>query len=415
MQAQDTQYKCFSPEVYENLPRELKSICDLVGDPLRKDIFLIGCMTALSAAFSRFRFFSGTGSEKAEYSPHLFSLIIGPAGSGKSMSRYGPLLCHELDLKAAEMNRNAAALYALQKSAYDSKVPGAECPALPPRIGFRVSITDSTMAGLCGFLRDNEQGGFAFDSELDGLKNSAHGTFGGYSPLLRAAFHHEPASRLRKQAVDSYHLDKPRLSFCISGTPEQLRNLISSPEDGLFSRIAFYLLPPTIEPYKRMIPGPDLVGEAVTRLQAHVFSRAAFRSGIPNVLLTFSERQEDRLEIAMGDKIPVVKTHKEISATWNRLPLICKRLAAVLSAFDSDQTAIPDNYFTAALAMTETFKAHAIGALEILKVNKRKKEFDYEQFKTYRGQGLTIAEVSDKMNLGEATIYRNLGKLSLPR
>jgi hypothetical protein len=264
------------------------------------------------------------------------------------------------------------------------------------------------MAGLCGFLRDNEQGGFAFDSELDGLKNSAHGTFGGYSPLLRAAFHHEPASRLRKKEGDSYNIDKPRLSFCISGTPEQLRNLISSPEDGLFSRIAFYILPPTIEPYKRMIPGPDLVGEAVAALQPHVFSRAAFCSGIPNVLLTFSEDQEDRLEAAMGDKLDVVKSYKQASASWNRLPLICKRLAAVLSGFDSDQTQIPDRYFDCALAMMETFKVHAIGALEILKVVNGKIPFDYEQYKMLRAEGLTNRETADRMGISEKTLYRNL-------
>jgi hypothetical protein len=58
--------------------------------------------------------------------------------------------------------------------------------------------------------------------------------------------------------------------------------------------------------------------------------------------------------------------------------------------------------------MMKTFKVHAIGALEILKVVNGKIPFDYEQYKTLRAEGLTNKETADRMGISEKTLYRNL-------
>src|SRR6516164_1954331 len=48
---------CFGQEVYENLPLKLRPILNLIDDWRKRDTALQGIITALSAAFSRWRFF----------------------------------------------------------------------------------------------------------------------------------------------------------------------------------------------------------------------------------------------------------------------------------------------------------------------------------------------------------------------
>ena len=58
--------------------------------------------------------------------------------------------------------------------------------------------------------------------------------------MLRKAFHFEPISYSRKGNDELRELDDARLSVAISGTPDQILDLIPNAEDGLFSRFVFY-------------------------------------------------------------------------------------------------------------------------------------------------------------------------------
>ncbi len=59
--------------------------------------------------------------------------------------------------------------------------------------------------------------------------------------MLRKAFHHEPLSIARKTDNQFLEIDLPRLSVALTGTPGQVPALINSAEDGLASRILFYI------------------------------------------------------------------------------------------------------------------------------------------------------------------------------
>jgi hypothetical protein len=59
--------------------------------------------------------------------------------------------------------------------------------------------------------------------------------------LLRKAFHHEKISISRKTNNEYFEINNPQLAVALSGTPQQVFNIISSAEDGLFSRFLFYI------------------------------------------------------------------------------------------------------------------------------------------------------------------------------
>ena len=53
-------------------------------------------------------------------------------------------------------------------------------------------------------------------------------------------------SSLRKKDREYVEILKPKFSAILSGTPEQVFNLIPSAENGLFSRFIFYVMPTEI-------------------------------------------------------------------------------------------------------------------------------------------------------------------------
>lgn len=79
-----------------------------------------------------------------------------------------------------------------------------------------------------------------FETEGDILASTFGQDFGDVSDGLRKAFHHESISYLRRSQREHINIKKPRLSTVISGTLYQVVNLMSSVENGLFSRFLFY-------------------------------------------------------------------------------------------------------------------------------------------------------------------------------
>jgi hypothetical protein len=58
--------------------------------------------------------------------------------------------------------------------------------------------------------------------------------------VLRRAFHHEALSISRDSDDKLFEINYPQLSLVIAGTPNQVKPLIQSKENGLFSRFLYY-------------------------------------------------------------------------------------------------------------------------------------------------------------------------------
>ena len=81
------------------------------------------------------------------------------------------------------------------------------------------------------------------ETEGDTLTNAFNSDLGNYSDGFRKAFHHESISYLRKKDHEFVEIVKPKFSAVLSGTPQQIFNLIPDTENGLFSRFIFYTMP----------------------------------------------------------------------------------------------------------------------------------------------------------------------------
>ena len=109
--------------------------------------------------------------------------------------------------------------------------------------GHIICPPDSSAAAVKGNLKLNIGIATICETEADTLSSTLQQEWGQFSDLMRKAFQHEPItfSRLgEKSMIKLEEIPCPRLSICLSGTPNQIHGLIKGIEDGMFSRIMFY-------------------------------------------------------------------------------------------------------------------------------------------------------------------------------
>jgi Protein of unknown function (DUF3987) len=413
----DSPADCFGPEVYNNLPRKLRRILDMIADGRKKDTALQGMITALSAAFSRWRFYHGSDADVKECSPHILALTVGAAGSGKGLTRYGYILVEMIALKALEMYKESLVTYKSAKSEYDRQKRLADKegkssleliePEKPPKYRFAMSASDTTQAALVEILFHNPIGGFAYDSEVDTMvQGNAKKDFGGFSDVIRKVFHHEPLARQRKGDGESYVVSSPRLALQLSGTHDQLKKLIPTEYNGLFSRIWYYIIPQVFQEYKTASQQTDLIGQACMDLQQEIMKTANLWSDELHYL-QFTESQEKDLWNAMQDKKSIEERYGgDISASWLRMALITKRIAVTLAAFDGCTSGyVPDNCWLAAIGILKAMKSHCLQALNIIRQNLGKKEISEQEYKRLKESGLTDEQAAKELGVTRATLF----------
>ena len=230
--------------VYDNLPPILKQGAEAFSEPREKDTFLTGAIAILSGCLPNV---TGEYGGRTVY-PHLFSFILAPAASGKSALQSSKELADKYHEEVLKNSRE-------QKKEYDKKVEEVkhanrnkkkedkhleEMPEEPP---FKVVFipANTSNAKIIQHLQQNEGTGIICETEADTLGQVFKNDWGSYSDLLRKAFHSEKISISRKTNNEYFEINNPRLAVALSGTPQQVYNIISSAEDGLFSRFVFYV------------------------------------------------------------------------------------------------------------------------------------------------------------------------------
>lgn len=409
----------FPEETYSNLPVDLKELCLLIDDPQKRDVFLISQLTALSAAMSRFRFLHGSSVQIKEYSPHLMSFIVGGPGSGKGMAEYGSVLIQKIEDAALERHTDAQKKYKVELLEYQREIKertktkmsfeGLIEPEKPGLCRFAISASDTTQAALVQVLYQNPWGGYAFDAEADTLvQGDARKDFGGFSDIIRKAFHHEQLSRQRKGEGETYNVRDPRLSLLLCGTPDQAQKLIKNESNGLFSRLLYYFIPPDFRPYSRMTASEDIIGNGCMRLQQKVLDQAQFWTG-SKIIYTFSDDQEGQLEAAMQDKEEVErKWGQDIGASWIRMAIIIKRIAVTLSAFKgADEGVIPDDCWASAISMLPGIKGQCIEVLKLIREQtKGRINISQSVYEDMKRQDMTDEQIAKQFGCNRTTIAR---------
>jgi hypothetical protein len=227
--------------VYESLPPILMEGCSVFQTEREKDVFLTGAITVLSGCMPTV---TGLYNGSTIYS-NLFGFVVAPAASGKGVMSWAKTLGMAYHKHLREIYKLQYEDYQAELSVYEQNKKSGEKP-IPPPFKLQFSPADTSKASLIQTLSDCGETVTMFETEADTLSGTMGKEWGGFSDLFRKAFHHEPYSYQRKTGNEYIELEMPRLSVMLSGTPMQVQRLISSAEDGLFSRFIFYAF--SVEP-----------------------------------------------------------------------------------------------------------------------------------------------------------------------
>ena len=201
---------------------------------------------------------------------------------------------------------------------------------------------------------------------------------------LRCAFHHESIEFSRKTENVFFELHDPRLALILSGTPEQIRRLFISVENGLFSRFLFYYI--DIETtWKDVFEDTETDFEAQFKQLGEDVLKFYLRLTPLSKPIRFSltQPQQAAFNAAFSkwqNEIGALSDN-ELIATIRRLGLICFRIAMQLSVLRlTDNNAdLPteiicsDLDFKTAFRLTEVFKTHAVFVFDFLGTHNKHK------------------------------------------
>ncbi|MDM1448156.1 DUF3987 domain-containing protein [Myroides odoratimimus] len=308
-------------EVYNNLPPYLKAITNRFENRER-DIILLSSLGVISACLPNVQ---GLYDNRIVYT-NLYLFIIAPPASGKGVMTWSAILAKEINLSIQQKNRESDT-----SKKYVSKIVPA----------------NSSSAMIYNFLQDSKDGFVIFESEADTLSNVLKQDYGNFSDLLRKAFHHEPVSISRHTDNRNYHIDSPKLSLVLSGTPNQIRELIESKENGLFSRFMYYFFD-EISEWKDVSPRKDSADDlnyffnGLAKELAELYNKL---SALPKIEIVMKETHWEEFQNLFRnfDNVLIECNKSDFISSNRRLGLITYRVIMILTILRQKDVITEDN------------------------------------------------------------------------
>jgi hypothetical protein len=340
----------FSQDIYDNLPEFLKTTCGKLNGN-NKDVYFAGSLASISAVLPNIQFdYDGSYIES-----NLFLFVLGAYGSGKGSLKYAQAIVkpfHEF-LRSQERPNE-----------------GGE---VEKRLLFLPA--NSSKSGIIELLQA-QQRGLIFETESDVLTDQLKQDYGNFSDLLRASYQHETVKFYRRLNKEYYEIDRPKLSVLLSGTPGQLRKLIPTIENGLFSRFMFYRIAPERE-FKNIFAtnGQNLEQWFYQAGRKLLFLFEWLNGQSEPFEFQFTESQQAEFHKYFNDlKGSLIDTFGEaIAGNVHRFGVQFVRVAMILSALraaNEKLTFAPlvctDQDFTNARRIMETFINNALEVFETL-------------------------------------------------
>ena len=362
-------------ELFDRLPDFLKRGLMHVRNKRERDILLLSMITNISGCLPGVRMNYGG----MVYSADLYLVALAGSGRGKGVMQLAAILPAAIQEYYDELNRKDEREYRQKLlkwnleerlAAQEKRVPDLDqCPEMPVERILKVAPNISKSQLILALEAGGAVGLVMNASELDMISSAMHQEYGKHDDVMRAASQHEEVSSYFKTDHRLVVVSDPHLALCASGTPAQLHKFISSLENGMYSRVAFYVGQAHWE-YKSANPGKarlDMrayfkgMGEELLRM-------FIFLSGSPTEVVFTEEQWKEHTErfrtylrevVAEDDDSP--------GAIVLRHGLMMSRIAMVLTAlrkcepqWNTSEWECSDEDFHTAMQIVDVLLEHSL-------------------------------------------------------
>lgn len=366
---------CLPDELFDRLPDFLKRGLMHVRNKRERDILLLSMITNISGCLPGVRMNYGG----MVYSADLYLVALAGSGRGKGVMQLAAILPAAIQEYYDELNRKDEREYRQKLlkwnleerlAAQEKRVPDLDqCPEMPVERILKVAPNISKSQLILALEAGGAVGLVMNASELDMISSAMHQEYGKHDDVMRAASQHEEVSSYFKTDHRLVVVSDPHLALCASGTPAQLHKFISSLENGMYSRVAFYVGQAPWE-YKSANPGKarlDMrayfkgMGEELLRM-------FIFLSGSPTEVVFTEEQWKEHTErfrtylrevVAEDDDSP--------GAIVLRHGLMMSRIAMVLTAlrkcepqWNTSEWKCSDEDFHTAMQIVDVLLEHSL-------------------------------------------------------
>lgn len=366
---------CLPDELFDRLPDFLKRGLTHVRNKRERDILLLSMITNISGCLPGVRMNYGG----MVYSADLYLVALAGSGRGKGVMQLAAILPAAIQEYYDELNRKDEREYRQKLlkwnleerlAAQEKRVPDLDqCPEMPVERILKVAPNISKSQLILALEAGGAVGLVMNVSELDMISSAMHQEYGKHDDVMRAASQHEEVSSYFKTDHRLVVVSDPHLALCASGTPAQLHKFISSLENGMYSRVAFYVGQAHWE-YKSANPGKarlDMrayfkgMGEELLRM-------FIFLSGSPTEVVFTEEQWKEHTErfrtylrevVAEDDDSP--------GAIVLRHGLMMSRIAMVLTAlrkcepqWNTSEWKCSDEDFHTAMQIVDVLLEHSL-------------------------------------------------------
>jgi len=307
----------FPDWVYERLPEPLFSACKSFNDKRQKDVFLLSALVALSACFPNvYSIYDG----KKHY-PNLYALILAPPASGKRVAEWARKL-------VSKVHEYLKSIIDIDDPQYDEDSKKGK-KQFERGLFIPGNTSDAALVEKLSLLKN----GLIFETESMTMGKTLQKEWGNFIDIILKGFHHESHSLQRKTNKEEISIDKVIISILLTGTPNQLKAIISSKEDGLYSRFAVYRYNPI---FKYQSPYDDVKSkyeDLFAKYANIVLDIVEKVEKYGEVQFKITEIQRKSIESSMESWIKqgIEKFGDAGESSIKRLDLICHRIAMILS------------------------------------------------------------------------------------
>jgi hypothetical protein len=404
--------------VFENLPYILKEGARAFTDKRKRDVFFTGAIAIISGCLPKV---SGVYFQERVF-PHLYTFIIAPAASGKGVLKNAKRLADKYHQKILQQSRDAQKVHDAEmvdfKQLERTKSKGEPNPEKPEKPPFKIVFipADCSKARMIEHLKANDGKGIICETEADTMSGAKKQDWGDYSTILRAAFHHETVSSTRKTENQYDEINDPCLAVALTGTPAQAPRLLSSAEDGLFSRFLFYAYKNNIE-WQDPSPKTNAIvfNDHFEALSQQVLDLISLLEHSPTTIeLTPQQWAVINSQFPIMLSEVVTFTSEDAAGVVYRLGLIFFRLCMILSAlrkFENGEMTetiyCTDEDFNTVMLIVQTYLDHSL-----LMFNNLPKQNESMQFQSGDGKRKFFEALPKEFTRKEATEIGTKFKMS---